>query len=137
MKSLLRNIFINYLIIFLADLIYPGFTVIQNFKTLLTAAIIWLLLNKIVKPVIKLLLLPINLITLNLFSWLVGFLTLFLLQVFADGVKIQSYTFPGLSANGFSLPSFHLNIFFSYLVTSILLNTLHTSIVWLFRKDAE
>ncbi len=137
MKSLLRNIFINYLIIFLATIIYPGFLVTSEFKTLLTAAVIWLLLNKIVKPIIKLLLLPINLITLNLFSWLISFVTLFLLQVFADGVRITSYSFPGISSGGFSIPGFHLNIFLSYLVTSILLNTLHTSIVWLFRKDGD
>jgi uncharacterized membrane protein YvlD (DUF360 family) len=137
MKSLLRHIFINYLIIYLASLIYPGFSVTATIKTLLTASIIWLLLNKIVKPIIKLLLLPINLITLNLFSWLVGFLTLFLLQVFADGVSISSYFFPGFSYSGFSVPSFNVNIFLSYLATSILLNSLQSVIIWLFRKDAE
>lgn len=137
MKAILRHIFVNYLIIYLASLIYPGFSVNSSVKTLLTAAIIWLLLNKIVKPIIKLLLLPINLITLNLFSWLVGFLTLFLLQVFADGVKVSSYFFPGFSSGGFSLPAFNINIFFSYLVISILLNTLQSGINWLFRKDAE
>lgn len=137
MKSLLRHIFLNYLVIYLTDLIYPGFTVLSNFKTLLTAAVIWLLLNKIVKPIIKLLLLPINLITLNLFSWAIGFLTLFLLQVFADGVNISSYSFPGFISGGFAIPAFHLNIFLSYLVTSIFLNSIHTSITWLFHKDKE
>lgn len=137
MKTLLRHIFINYLVIYLTDIIYPGFSVLSNFKTLITAAVIWLLLNKIVKPIIKLLLLPINLITLNLFSWAIGLITLFLLQSFADGVSITSYAFPGFSYQGFSLPSFYLNIFFSYLVTSILLNTLHSSVLWLFRKDTE
>ncbi len=137
MKTLARHIFVNFLAIYLADLIYPGFSVSSTFKNLITAAIIWFLLNKIVKPIIKILLLPINLITLNLFSWLIGFITLFLLQIFADGVAINSYVFPGLSANGFSLPSFQINIFFSYILTSIILNTLHNAVFWLFRKDAE
>lgn len=137
MKSLTRHIFINYLVIYITSLVYPGFSVLPVFKTLLTASVIWLLLNKIIKPIIKLLLLPINLITLNLFSWLVGLITLFLLQIFADGVSINSYNFPGFSYGGFALPSFFLNIFMSYLLTSILLNSLHSSIVWLFRKDNE
>lgn len=137
MKTLLRHIFVNYLVIYLTDLVYPGFSVLNDFKTLLTAAVIWLLLNKIVKPIIKLLLLPINLITLNLFSWAIGFLTLFLLQVFADGVSISSYSFPGLTSGGFALPAFHLNLFFSYLVTSILLNSLHATVTWLFHKDKD
>ena len=137
MKSLARHIFVNFLAIYLADLIYPGFSVSSTFKNLFTAAVIWFLLNKVVKPIIKILLLPINLITLNLFSWLIGFITLFLLQVFADGVTISSYNFPGVSANGFSLPSFQINIFFSYILTSIILNSLHNAVFWLFRKDAE
>lgn len=137
MKSLLRNIFINYLVIYLSSLIYPGFSVVNSFKNLLTASVIWFLLNKIVKPIIKLLLLPINLITLNLFSWLVGLITLFMLQVFADGVKINSFQFPGLNYGGFTIPSFFINLFLSYLLTSILLNSLHSAIVWLFKKDQE
>lgn len=137
MKAFLRHILINLLVIYLADLIYPGLFVDQSLKTLSTAAIIWLLLNKIVKPIIKILLLPINLITLNLFSWMVGLLTLFLLQVFADGIRIESYTFPGINYSGFALPSFYFNLFFSYLITSILLNSLHVFILWLIRKDTD
>ncbi len=137
MKSLIRHIFVNYLVIYIADILYPGFSVLNSLKNLLTAAVIWLLLNKVVKPIIKILLLPINLITLNLFSWLIGFITLFLLQVFADGVEVTSYTFPGYSTNGFSFPSLHINIFLSYILTSILLNSLSQAITWLFRKDTE
>lgn len=137
MKSLLRHIFINYIVIYITSLIYPGFSVSATFKTLLTASIIWLLLNKVVKPIIKLLLLPINLITLNLFSWLVGFFTLFLLQMFADGVHVSSYYFPGINYSGFSVPPFNINTFLSYITTSILLNSLHSTIIWLFRKEAE
>lgn len=137
MKTFLRHIFVNYLVIYMASLIYPGFSVQANIKTLLTASVIWLLLNKIVKPIIKILLLPINLITLNLFSWLVGFLTLFLLQVMADGVSINSYHFSGVTFSGFVVPAFYLNIFFSYLLTSILLNTLQSAVTWLFRKDGD
>ncbi len=137
MKTILKLIFVNYLVIYVTSLIYLGFTVDPSFKNLLTAAIIWLLLNKIVKPIIKLLLLPINLITLNLFSWAIGFITLFLLQIFADGISVSAYQFPGVNFAGFVIPTFSINTFFSYLVTSILLNTIHTFILWLFRKDAD
>ena len=106
MKVFLRHLFVNFISLFFLSLAFPGFKVDQNFKTLVTAAIIWFLLNKIVKPIIKLLLLPINLITLNLFSWLVGVLTLFLLQIFADGVTITSFQFQGLNASGFIVPAF-------------------------------
>lgn len=137
MKTFLRHIFINLTVLYVCTLVYPGFSITQNPKTFFTAALIWLLLNKIVKPIIKLLLLPINLITLNLFSWLINVATLFLLQIFADGIKIETFQFPGLSQNGFTLPPFYINLFFSYLLTAFLLNTLHTFIVWLIRKDQD
>ncbi len=137
MKIFLRHVLINWLVLYLTDLIYPGFTILHDLKTLLTAAIIWLLLNKIVKPIIKLLLLPINLITLNLFAWVISLLTLFLLQLLVGGVGIDPYDFPGANFEGFIMPPMHIGIFLSYVITSILLNGLHSSILWLFRKDSE
>ena len=137
MKVFLRHILINWLVLYLVDLVYPGFSIGHDIKTLLTAAVIWLLLNKVVKPIIKLLLLPINLITLNLFTWVISLLTLFLLQIIVGGISIAPYNFPGASYSGFVIPSMSIGIFLSYLITSTLLNAFHSFILWLIRKDAE
>lgn len=137
MKVLLRHVLINLLVLYLTDIIYPGFFLPNDLKTLLTAAIIWLLLNKIVRPIIKLLLLPINLITLNLFSWVISLLTLFLLRMIVEGVTIVPYQFPGASFEGFIIPPIYIGLFFSYLITSTLLNAIHSFIMWLIRKDND
>lgn len=135
MKPLVRNVLLNLLVIYLADLVYPGFQIKHELKVLLTAAIIWFLLNKIVKPIIKLLLLPINLITLNLFSWVVSIITLFLLQVLVGEITITPYQFQGINFEGFVIPPIYINIFFSYLITSFTLNTIMSSIKLLISKD--
>ena len=137
MKVLLRHILVNLLVIYLTDLLYPGFSILHDTRTLLSAAIIWLLLNKVVKPIIKLLLLPINLITLNLFSWAIGLITLFLLQLIVKGVSLTAYNFPGFSAQGFVFPAAYLTPFLSYVITSCLLNFLHGFVFWLIRKDSD
>jgi len=137
MKAFIRNILINLLVIYLVDACYPGFSILHDAKTLITAAVIWLLLNKIVKPIIKLLFLPINLITLNLFSWAVGLITLFLLPLIVGDIKISPYDFPGFNYQGFSVPPFHLSLFLSFIVTSALLNIFHNSLVWIIRKDSD
>ncbi len=137
MKPLLRNILLNLLVIYLADLVYPGFTIKHELKILVTAAVIWFLLNKIVKPIIKLLLLPINLITLNLFSWVVSLITLFLLQIIVGEISISAYQFPGLNFEGFIIPPIYINIFFSYIITSFILNTIMSSIKWLISKEEQ
>lgn len=137
MKAFLRNVLINLLVFYLVDACYPGFSIEHDLKTLVTAAVIWLLLNKIVKPIIKLLLLPINLITLNLFSWAVSLITLFLLPILVSGISITPYDFPGLYYQGFALPPFHINLFLSYVAASCFLNAFHSFINWLIRKDTD
>lgn len=137
MKAFLRAILINLLVIYMVDAVYPAFSILHDIRTLITAAVIWLLLNKIVKPVIKLLLLPINLITLNLFSWAVSLITLFLLPLIVSGIKISPFDFPGISYQGFSIPTFHLSIFLSYVVASSFLNIFHSAISWIIKKDAD
>ena len=137
MKPILRNILVNLLVLFLVDVSYPGFSIEHTFKTLITAAIIWYLLNKIVRPIIKLLLLPINLITLNLFSWVISMAMLVLLQIIVGGIKIDPYNFPGFYYNGFSVPAVSVNLFFSYLIASTLLNIYHSLTIWLIRKDSD
>jgi len=137
MKAFLRHILVNLLVFYLVSAVYPGFAILHDIKTLLTAAVIWLLLNKIVKPIIKLLLLPINLITLNLFSWAVGLITLFLLPILVSGISISPYDFVGFNYQGFSIPAFHLNLFLSFVVTSVLLNLFHGFLIWLIKKDSD
>jgi uncharacterized membrane protein YvlD (DUF360 family) len=137
MKAFLRAVLINLLVIYLVDAVYPGFSILHDAKTLITASVIWLVLNKIVKPIIKLLLLPINLITLNLFSWAVSLITLFLLPLIVGGISISPYDFPGFSYQGFSVPAFHLSLFLSFVVASTFLNLFHNAIVWLIKKNSD
>mgnify|MGYP003970996859 FL=1 len=134
MKTILRQVGINYLSLYLSFNIFPGFSVKNTFQVILIASVVWLLLNKIVKPIIKLLLLPINLITLGLFSWLVSVITLFLLQFLIVGISLQPYFFAGFSYQGFIIPAFHINMLFSYIITSALINGIHSIITWLINK---
>lgn len=137
MKAFIKHVLINLLVFFLVDSFYPGFSILHDLKTLLSAAVIWLLLNKIVKPIIKLLFLPINLITLNLFSWAVGLITLFLLPLLVQGISIQAFDFPGVSYQGFIIPAMHISLFLSYVLTSTILNLFHSTIIWLIKKDSD
>lgn len=135
MKTILRAIFINLITLYLVTLFFPGLTITNKLTTYLSAAIVWTLLNKIVKPIIKLLLLPINMITLGLFSWVVNVITLFLLKYFIKGVLIQAFTFNGFTYQGFVIPQMNFSIFFSYILTSIVLSLVHSTLIWLLRPN--
>lgn len=134
MKTILRAIFLNLVTLYLVALFFPGLSISNKLLTYLSAAVVWTLINKIVKPIIKLLLLPINLITLGLFAWVANVITLFMLGSFIKGVVIQAFTFSGLNYQGFTIPSIHLNILFAYITTSIVLSLVHSALIWLLRS---
>lgn len=134
MKTILRAVFLNLVTLYLVAMFFSGLTISAQAATYLSAGFVWTLLNKIVKPVIKLLLLPINLITLGLFSWVVNVITLFMLGAFISGVSVHAFTFPGFNYQGFTIPSLHFNLLFAYIATSFILSLVHSAIVWLLRS---
>lgn len=134
MKTILRAIFLNLITLYIVTLFFPGLTITNNLIIFLYAAIVWTLLNKVVKPIIKLLLLPINLITLGLFSWVVNVITLFLLKYFIKGVAISAFTFSGFTYQGFVVPQMHFSLLFAYIITSIILALVHSALIWLLRS---
>lgn len=133
MKTILRAIFLNLVSLYLVAMFYSGLTIDNKPAVYFAAAVVWTLLNKIVKPIIKLLLLPINLLTLGLFSWVVNVITLFLLTYFIKGVAIHAYTFPGIAYQGFIIPQMHFNLLISYIITSLVLSLTHMLLIWLVR----
>lgn len=134
MKTILRAIFMNLITLYLVALFFPGLTITHQLMTYLSAAVVWTLINKIVKPIIKLLLLPINLITLGLFSWVVNVITLFMLKYFIKGVTISAFTLMGFTYQGFVIPQMHFSLLFAYILTSLVLSLVHSSLIWLLRS---
>lgn len=134
MKSILRSVFLNVSTLFIVSRFYEGLSIKNDLKTFISAAVVWWLLNKIIKPIIKLLLLPINLITLGLFSWAVNAITIFLLQIVIKDITIHAYTFPGLFYQGFTIPTISFNLLFSYIITSFILYITHAILVWLMKS---
>lgn len=134
MKTILRAVFLNSLVLYLAVLVYQGLRFDGTLKTLVIAAVALTLLNKIVKPVIKLLLLPINLLTLGIFSWVATVLTMIILTRIVSGISIIPYDFRGFSYSGFVVPAFHFGALWSYILASATISLTHTVVSWILRK---
>ena len=117
-RLILRSISINLASVYIAIKILSGImTYIGGFQTLLMAAGVIALINLFVKPVINLLLLPINLITFGLLSWIVNVGILYILVSFVSYVNIQPLQFAGFSYHGISVSAFSLNALFRRLAT--------------------
>ncbi len=86
--------------------------------TLIIASIVLTILYSLVRPVLKLLFLPINIITLGLFS---GFISIFLLW-------LATYLVPGFHIQEMVVFGTHLSQFWSLVFVSVLLGFIHSTI---------
>lgn len=134
MKFFLKAIFVNVISLSFVSYIFGGLSYGGDLRVLLVAAILFAVINFFLKPIIKLFLLPINLISLGLLGWLTGVICLFVLTIFIPQIHIKSFQYAGSSFAGFTIPPFYFTTLFSLIMASFLLSLTSTFIFWLFKK---
>jgi len=134
MKSLLRNTLINSLSLFVLAQVVPGLTIHGGFITYIMGGLALSLLFLIVKPILNIISLPLNLVTLGLFSFLINAIIFYLLTVFVTSISITSFTFPGFSFSGFIAPKIFFNTLFAFIIVALLQSVIVSFLSWLIRK---
>lgn len=81
---------INSLALILITFIVPGFD-IKNFYTALIAALFLGIVNAIIRPILLILTLPINILTLGLFTLIINALMFWLVSSFVKGFEIANF----------------------------------------------
>lgn len=133
MKTVLRSIVYNAASIWIVSQVASGIVLKRGYETLLVAAFALGLINLLVKPVINILLLPLNLITLGAFRWLVNVLALYLVTLVVPDFEIMPLHFSGFTYQGIVIPPFSLNLIFSFVATSFLISLISSFWYWLRR----
>jgi len=133
MKFLLRNTVIYAFTLFLLPQILPGIKIEGDFLVLLISGFILTVMFLILKPIVNIISIPLNIMTLGLFSALVNVLILYLLTVFVPNISIVPFQFSGVSFAGFSIPAWHLGLFFAYFAIGIVLALISGFLRWIVR----
>ncbi len=89
MKALVY-VFTTAVTLLLISQYVPGILV-ESFYTAVVVALIWGILGLTVRPVLKLLTLPINILTLGLFSFILNALLFWLLATFIKGFHVYGF----------------------------------------------
>ncbi|MCL4353481.1 phage holin family protein [Patescibacteria group bacterium] len=131
MKGLLRNTLYNAFAIYLMSQLLPGVKVYGGIPTLIIGGFVLTILLVLLKPVLNLLALPLNLVTLGMFSFVVNIVIFYLLTVLVIGITISSFTFPGYSYAGFVIPKIYVNTLFAFILVAFLQSTTVTFLDWL------
>ncbi|MEK7517029.1 MAG: phage holin family protein [Patescibacteria group bacterium] len=131
MKSILRNMVFYSFALFLISQVLAGVKVSGGAWTYILGGIILSLLFLFVKPILNVVTLPLNIITLGAFSFLINVIILYLLTIFVTSITIGAFTFNGFSFAGFVVPKISLNNFFAFIVASILLSLIIGGLKWM------
>jgi uncharacterized membrane protein YvlD (DUF360 family) len=127
MKKIIRSWAFYTLAIYLVGQLIPGFQISTNWQGLLISGLCLAMMFHFVNPVLKFLFLPVNLLTLGLFSFVSQVLTFYLfLKLFPSYFAISPWDFPGYTFAGLGL---HLNPFTVSPFLTIILATVLISMI--------
>lgn len=93
-KKIFGSLLINTFSFHFASLIVTSFTVFSDFKTFAFIIIAFTLIHLLIKPIINLVLTPLNFLTLGLVSFVVDILIFYLLTNFVGGLQLGLWSSP-------------------------------------------
>lgn len=131
MKTLLRYFLINFVSLYGTTQLIPGLTYTGGIKSLFIGAAAFMLINFLLVPLLKILFLPLNLLTLGLFAWLINVLALYALTTIVSDFVLMPYSFPGISLGGVAIPPAELTTFWVAVVASLLIGLITHFLQWL------
>lgn len=132
--SLLKLVVTNGAGLYVLTKIFPAFHIDESLKVFAVASLTLSLLQVLVRPVLELVLLPVNLLTLGMFRWVSSVVVLWLMMKLVPGISVFSYHFVGFSYRGIVIPETNLTAFWSTVVSAFLLSSIATFIDWLTRR---
>ncbi len=131
MKTLLRYFLINLTSLWLTTELIRGLTFNGGIRALFIGAVIFTVINFLLVPLLKILLLPLNLLTLGFFAWLTNVLALYALTTIYPAFKLVPYHYPGFEYSGFTIPSVDLSTLLVAVVASFLIGFFTHVLHWL------
>lgn len=130
MKYLFKKYFITTISIILVTQIISGLHIKGDWKSLLYSSAILMILFFIGRPIANILMLPLNILTLNLSSWILNILFFYIWTILVSNVSIEKWSFSGANVGPLILSPFD----FATWQVLILGAILHTTLIQLFDK---
>ena len=114
--KLLMRIVINAVAIWITSMLLSGFSFAGSIINLIVVAIIFGLVNALIRPIVKLLTLPINVLTLGLFTLVINAFMLMLVVWFSGALSLEGGVFAS---------------FFTAFIAAIIISIISTILSWI------
>lgn len=133
-KAVLRDYIINLAILWGVTESFPGLSYLGGFPTLATGALGLMLMNLIIIPLLKVVFLPLNILTLGIFTWVINVIALYLLTTMIPQFKLIPYNFPGGVFLGVNIPAQNLSVLWVAIIASFMIGFASRFFHWLTSK---
>lgn len=119
MKKILRFTLILAFALITHNQIWQNLFFENNVITIIKVAVILAIFELLLKPIIKILLLPINLLTLGTIRIVINTLGLYLAIFLIGDFQVNNIFLPRTQWQGINIPQFQFQSFFAFLVSSL------------------
>jgi len=131
MKKYLRLYLYNLFSLWVIINLLKGVSLENSHQTLAVTAIILTLVNSLIKPLINILLFPLNILTLGIFRWVTNAITLYLVTLIVSEFKISSFNFPGFFYKGIVIPPMYIPKIWVLIIASFIISLIISFLSWL------
>lgn len=131
MRGIVKHFVINIVTLYLVTQWFSGLVIANGINGLIIAGVGLTVMTFLARPVINLLLLPINLVTFGFFRWLSSAFTLYLVTLVVPGFAVGNFHFGGLATKWVDLPSLDFSGLMAFIAFSLVISIFSSLIAWL------
>lgn len=134
MKGIVRNVLLYAFSLYLTQMLFEGLILHGGFQTVIIGGLLLAIGFKLIKPVLSVISLPFNMLTLGLFSMVILAFILFLVTLIYPSIEVRPFTFQGINLGGIEIHRFYVSLLLSYTLISGTIYLTTKLINWLFVK---
>lgn len=137
MKKILRQYLNTTVTLWLASYFSFLFFFSDTFPSILITSAVYTLLNLILKPALKVIFMPINLITLGFLSWVPTVLILYITNLFVSDFSVLPFTTSSFTFIGINLPPLNFGFISAHIIAAAIFALIRRLIVWIYKKPEK
>jgi len=133
MKRIFKTYIIETASLYIISQFVDGLVFSKGIQSILFAGAALTVASIVIKPVINLLLLPINLITFGLFKWVSSAIALYLVTILISDFRITAFSFLGYSSKWIDIPAINLPGILAIIAFSFIISLVTSILGWLIK----
>lgn len=133
MKRLLRHYVIVTFSLWSVSRLANGMIFERGFDTLFVAGLGFMAASILAKPVINILLLPLNLVTFGFFRWVASAIVLYIVTLLVPAFKLTAFQYAGLQSRWIDIPSMNFTGILAFVAFAFLISLITSFVFWLVR----